>query len=67
MTINSKVPLHMNIKNWTAYELGKRGEFSYDTASRIAKGGTNLSLRTVERLCVVFGVNKIGDLFELED
>ena len=54
----------MKIRNWSAYELGKRGGFAPDTAARIKRGDTNLSLNTVAKLCVIFNVKVIDELFE---
>ena len=57
----------MILKDWTAYELAKRAKMSTQTSARLSKGDTNFSINTLDRLCKVFGVDRVGDIIEFEN
>ena len=47
-------------------DLSKQIEVAPDTAARISRGETNLTLSTVVKLMRLFGVTRIDDLVEFQ-
>ena len=58
----SRVPELLNARGWKALELVRRG-LPYNTAYRVARGSTEINLRTARQLVDIFELTSINDIF----
>jgi methyl coenzyme M reductase alpha subunit len=61
-TIISKVPDLAKERGWGAMELVRRG-FAVNTSYRLLAGDTDVSMSTAKRLCEIFEVDELTDVF----
>ena len=61
--IKSKVPLLLQIKDWTPYQLVKRG-LPEPTAYKVANGEAGFSIQTLDKLCKIFNVDSVSEIIE---
>lgn len=58
----SRVPELLELRGWTAMDLIRRG-LTYNTAYRVARGETEITLKIVKQLCDIFEVATVDQLF----
>jgi hypothetical protein len=61
-TLVSKVPDLVAARGWGAMDLVRRG-FAVNTAYRLLVGDTDVSMTTAKRLCDIFEVDHLEDVF----
>ena len=52
----SHVPKLLEKRGWGAMDLVRKAELGIDTAYKLARGETDFTIQTLEKLCKVFGV-----------
>ena len=62
--LKSNIPQEMNKRGMKPRDLVESGVASQGLAYKIYKGDTNLTLKTLARLCQLFGVQFLDDLIE---
>jgi len=58
----SRVPELLEQRGWNAMDLIRRG-LTYNTAYRVARGETEITLKIAKQLCDIFEVSSIDQIF----
>ena len=58
----SRVPELLKQRGWTAMDLMRRG-LTYNTAYRVTRGETEITMKIAKQLCDIFEVDSIDKIF----